>query len=95
VGAVAIAALLGEALTRRLGGRVGIVLAALIGVVVIRLVELIPYVGSVVSALLAILAFGAAAMAFWDWRRGSGGAASVRLSGARRADQDTGQQRAA
>ncbi len=95
VGAVAIAALLGEALTRRLGGRVSIVLAALIGVVVIRLVELIPYVGSVVSALLAILAFGAAAMAFWDWRRGSGGAASVRLSGARRADQDTGQQRAA
>jgi hypothetical protein len=81
MGAVAIAALLGEALMRRLGGRVGLVVATLIGVVVIRLVELIPYVGSVVSALLAILAFGAAAMAFWDWRRGSGGAASVRLSG--------------
>ncbi len=95
MGAVAIAALVGEAITRRLGGRVGIVLAALIGVVVIRLVELIPYVGSVVSGLLAVLAFGAAAMAFWDWRRGSGGAGAVRLPGTRRADQDTGEQRAA
>jgi hypothetical protein len=74
MGAVAIAAVLGEGITRR---RVGLVVAALIGVVIVRLVELIPYVGSVVSALLAILAIGAATMAFWDWRRGTSGTASV------------------
>lgn len=79
VGAVGIAALLGEALVHRLGGHMGLVLASLIGVVIIRLVELIPFVGPVVSGLLAILAFGAAAMAFWDWRRG-GGAAPARAA---------------
>lgn len=81
MGVVAIAALLGEAITRRLGGRVGLVLAALIGVVVLRLVELIPFVGSVVSGVVTILAFGAAAMAFWDWRRGRGGAAPAQVVG--------------
>ncbi len=81
VGAVAIAALVGEAITRRLGGHIGLVLATLIGVVVVRLVELIPFVGSVIVAALAIFAFGAAAMALWDWRRGTGTAAIVRLAG--------------
>jgi hypothetical protein len=94
VGTVAIAALVGETLTRRLGGRVGLVLATLIGVVVVRLVELIPFVGSVVSGLLAILAFGAAAMAFWDWRRGTGGSAPMQLAGKETAVQDSGQRAA-
>ncbi len=72
----------------------GLVVAALIGVVVVRLVELIPFVGSAISALLAILAFGAAAMAFWDWRRGSGGAASMRLADRETARPDGGRRAA-
>jgi hypothetical protein len=93
-GSVAIAALVGGWLTRRLGGRVGLVVATLIGVVVVRLVELIPIVGAVVSGLLAILAFGAAAMAFWDWRRGTGGSAPMQLAGQETAVEDSGQRAA-
>lgn len=89
VGAVAIAALVGEAIGRLFGGRLGLVLAALIGVVVVRLVELIPFVGPAVAALLAVFAFGAAAMALWDWRRGAGSAASVRLAGEQAAAPET------
>jgi hypothetical protein len=70
IGVAAVAVLLGERILGWLGYRgQNLVLAALVGVLVVRLVELIPYVGTAVAGLVAIFGFGAAFMAFWDWRR--------------------------
>jgi hypothetical protein len=60
----------------------------------LALVELIPFVGPAVSALLGIFAFGAAVMAFWDWRRGTAGTAAVRLACEEVAAPETGKRAA-
>ncbi len=91
MGAVAVAVLLGRTILRR---RAGLVSAALIGVIVVRLVELIPYVGSAVATLLSIFALGAAAMAFWDWRRAAGRAAPARIVEAGTATGESGRRAA-
>jgi hypothetical protein len=69
-GAVGAAVLVGEvilpALTYR---RENLILAAVIGVLVVRLVGLIPVAGSIAVGLLWIVGFGAVCAAFWSWAR--------------------------
>ena len=69
-GAVGAAVLVGDYVLPWLGSKSpGLVLAAVVGVIVVRLVGLIPVAGAIAVGLLWIVGFGAAFMAFWDWRR--------------------------
>jgi hypothetical protein len=70
-GAVGAAVLVGDYVLPWLGSKSpGLLLAAVVGVIVVRLVGLIPVAGAIAVGLLWIVGFGAAYMAFWDWRRG-------------------------
>jgi hypothetical protein len=70
MGAVGVSVLLGQVILPRLGYHgTSLILAAVIGVVVLRLVALIPIVGSIVIALAWIVGFGAAILAVRSWQR--------------------------
>lgn len=69
-GAVAIAALIGGWLLPRLSYRQeSLILASVVGVLILRVIGLIPFAGAIVVGVAWIVGFGAAFMAFWEWRR--------------------------
>jgi hypothetical protein len=69
LGAVGVSVLIGHGILRAGADTSRLVLAAVIGVVVLRLVQLIPFVGSIIVAVAWIVGFGAAVMALWSWQR--------------------------
>lgn len=70
LGAVGIAVLIGSGILPRLNYRgESLILAAVVGVLVLRLVQLIPFVGSIVVGIAWLLGFGATVMAVWMWQR--------------------------
>ena len=70
MGAVGMAVLIGSGILPRLSYRgESLILAAVVGVLVLRLVQLIPFVGSIVVGIAWILGFGAVVMAVWMWQR--------------------------
>lgn len=70
LGAVGVAVLLGELILPRLNYRgTSLVLAAVVGVVLMRLVAFIPIVGGIAIAVVWIVGFGAAISALWAWER--------------------------
>jgi hypothetical protein len=69
-GAVGAALLVGDLVLPRMGSKnASLILAGVVGVLVVRLVGLIPVAGAIAVGVLWIVGFGAAFMAFWDWRR--------------------------
>jgi hypothetical protein len=71
LGAVGVAVLLGQLILPRLSYRgESLILAAVIGVLVLQLVQLIPIAGSIAVAVAWIVGFGAALIALWNWQRG-------------------------
>jgi hypothetical protein len=70
LGAIGVSVLLGELILPRLSYRgTSLILAAVVGVVVLRLVALIPIAGGIVVAIAWVVGFGAAIMALWAWQR--------------------------
>lgn len=70
LGGVAVAVVIGDRVLPWLRyRRENLILAAVVGVLVLRLVQLIPIAGSIVVAVAWIAGFGAAVMALWDWQR--------------------------
>jgi hypothetical protein len=69
-GAVAVALLLGDWVLPRLRHRgTSMILAVVVGVLILRLLQLIPVVGSIVGAVAWIVGFGGAVVALWSWQR--------------------------
>ncbi len=69
-GAVGAAVLVGDRVLPWLGSKnESLLLAGVVGVLIVRLVGLIPIAGAIAVGVLWIVGFGAAFMAFWDWRR--------------------------
>ena len=69
-GAVGAAVLVGDLVLPWLGSKnESLLLAGVVGVLIVRLVGLIPVAGAIAVGVLWIVGFGAAFMAFWDWRR--------------------------
>lgn len=70
LGVIGVALLLGELILPRLNYRGGsLILAAVVGVLVLRLVALIPVAGPIATAVAGIVGFGAAVVALWGWQR--------------------------
>jgi hypothetical protein len=70
MGAVGVTVLLGSLILPRLGyGGDSLILAAVIGVIVLQLVQLIPIVGAIAVAIAWIVGFGGAVVAIWSWQR--------------------------
>ncbi|HJW75686.1 MAG TPA: hypothetical protein VJ787_08470 [Thermoleophilia bacterium] len=69
-GAVGAAVLVGDFVLPYLSyRRENVLLAAVVGVLAVRLVSLVPVAGAIAVAVLWTIGFGATFMAFWDWRR--------------------------
>lgn len=69
-GGTAVAALLGGWLLPRIGyTRTNLVLAAVLGVLILRLVSFIPFVGGLVVGVAWMAGFGATVVALWAWQR--------------------------
>jgi hypothetical protein len=70
IGGVGVAVVIGDWLLPRLKyRRENLMLAAIVGVVVLRLVALIPVAGAIVTAVAWLVGFGAALIALWEWQR--------------------------
>ena len=70
LGVISVSVLIGEVILPRLNYRTrNLILAAVIGVLVLRLIALIPFAGAIVMAVAWIVGFGAAIVALWGWQR--------------------------
>ncbi len=70
LGAVAVAAALGGwALSVAGYKRENLILTALVGVVILRLLALLPLAGGIITAIAWMVGFGATAVALWSWQR--------------------------
>lgn len=70
MGAIGLSVLIGNVILPRLNYRgESLMLAAVVGVVVLRLIALIPIAGGIVNAVAWIVGFGAAILALRSWQR--------------------------
>jgi hypothetical protein len=70
LGGVAVAVLLGDWVLPRLGYKgESLVLAGIVGVLILRIITLIPIAGGIVVGLASLAGFGATVVALWSWQR--------------------------
>ncbi len=79
---VAVAAIIGERLVQSSERyRANIIVAAVVGALLLSVIQLVPVIGGLATVLVALTGFGAMLSAFVEWRRGRGAGAQPAVAG--------------